>query len=154
MATSLYHWEAKSAELPSSGAPTGPTQTHGTNFSYKTLSFALNSKCTFHGKVPTNYGGGTVQVVLDAVIPAGVSGSWTWGVKLLGRLDNETFDAALGTQVTQADTVGTTGRLHQTLVTITGPALTVGDALILEVQLTASPTGGNPLLYGVEIQEA
>lgn len=152
MPTTLLFWEAKAGTPPSSNAPDGGYE-DGTNFQYHYLSFALNEKILFHGIVPTGYGGGNVDVKVRWLPPAGTSGALTWGNKFLGREDGETFDSALSAQQTQADAVQDVGDLQECTISHVSPALAVGDALVLEVELTSALTGGNARMISVELQE-
>jgi hypothetical protein len=88
MATTLYSWQAKNCTPDDSAPPDGGYEA-GTNVNYHYLSFAVNEKVSYDGKIPTTYGGGNVDVILGWVPPSGTSGSATWGAKILGRADGE-----------------------------------------------------------------
>lgn len=152
MATSLIQWHAMAGQVQGVNRPQAK-YVDGTNFDHWVVAFAASEKLIFEGKIPQAYSGGAINVVVDWVADAATSGSATWGVKVLGRADGETYDNALSAQTTQADAVLAAGALHQTLIAIASPGLLAGDVLILELQLTSALTGGDALLKSVELQQ-
>ena len=146
-------WTARQGVPQASSAP-GFSYTDGTNFAYHHADFAVNEVLNFHGIMPASYtASGSINVVVNWIPPTGTSGSATWGAKVLGREDGETFDAALSSQSTQADSVQSVDQLHQATIAISSPALSPGDAFVLELELTSALTGGDAYLISVELQE-
>lgn len=153
MATTLMERMARQGVPQSSNAP-GFSYTEGSNFAYHHADYGANELLNFHGIIPQSYSAsGSINVVVNWIPPSGTSGSATWGAKVLGREDGEAYDAALSSQATQADSVQSTDEIHQTTIAINSPALSPGDAFILELELTSALTGGDAYLISVEVQE-
>jgi hypothetical protein len=153
MATTLKTWTARQGVPRASNAP-GFSYTDGTNFAYHHADFAVNELLNFHSVVPASYtANGDINIVVLWVPPVGTSGSATWGAKVLGREDGEAFDAALSSQSTQADAVQSTGDIHHATIAISAPALSPGDAFVIELELTSALTGGDAYLISLELQE-
>lgn len=159
MATSLLYFDAAAGRFASTTLSPAGLFTFGTNFGYFTLEFdqATAEKVNFHGVIPVGY---TAAADISVIVywKAGQTGDVVWGAKVLGRTDNETFDAALGAQATVTDSVVTINTLRVATISLVAPALAAGDWFILEIARNAAAAGdtsaGDASLIGVEVQQA
>jgi len=139
MATTQLILGPESAILGSS-AP-GVSYTAGTNFTYMTLDFDQSTaeKCYFIAPLVQAYGGGNISAKIYWT--ASATGNVVWGIKYLGRVDDEVLDSALSSQSTVTDSVTAANDLMVATVTLSSPSLAGGDLLILELSRVAGDAG-------------
>lgn len=166
MATSLIWWEAMAAKFPAANAPAA-LFTAGANFNWMGLSFAGNAGaadeyCDFIGVVPDSYtGAGNVTAriywVPAAASPAGENCSWD--VSILGRVDDEIFDAAFTDTATFNDVVTAAADLQVAPVALAAPTLQPGDIILLRVNRDHDEADGgtaldeDAVLIGIQLVE-
>lgn len=137
MSATLIVWTAGDAIFPASIAPQAKF-TVGSNFPYMTLAYDKDDieKAYFHGVIPSYYGDGNITV--DVYWTTTGTGDVQWGIKFLGLVDDEVFDAAMSSATTSTDTITAANDLMITSFTLSSPALVNGDYLIIELQRVAT----------------
>lgn len=137
MANSLKSWSSRAALLPGSSAPAA-VYAAGTNFPRLTLDFDQTSaeKCYFYAVVPQIYAGGNID--FDIWWTAAATGNVVWGIKYLGRVNDEVFDAAISSQTTVTDGVTASNDIMLATVSVSSPTLAAGDWLVVELERVAA----------------
>lgn len=116
-------------------------QTEGTNFPYYVLNFDKDTdeSAFWEFIVPDDYDGGiiTVNIWYKTTVTTGMV---VFEVKVLGREEGETFDAALGIgHSNSADTVpGSAGNIGICAPAAFNPVWTAGDLVILKLMRDVS----------------
>lgn len=140
MANSMFFWEAAGAKFPASAAP-AYVPTVGTNFVWAGLAFAggtADESCYFTGVIPEFYtaaGGITWKFYWVPASGCTAADQVRWALASIGRVDDETFDAALGDSaaVTDIVTAGVDADLHVATATVATPSLAPGDLIMVKV---------------------
>ena len=140
MATSLFFWEAAAAKFPATAAPAA-VFTAGTNFVWVSLAFAgstADESCYFIGVMPDTYSAaGNITWRLYYLPATGCSegDKVRWDIGIVGRVDDETFDAAMSDTASVTDTIsaGVEADLHIAEVNDTAPTLAPGDLIVVKV---------------------
>jgi hypothetical protein len=98
-----------------------------------------------------------VEMIVYWLSDGSSTGVVKFGVKLLGRTDGETYDAALGTQQSNTDTRSAANTLHAFSVTLNSPGLDKGDIVIVELERLATDVAdtynGDALVLGIELRQ-
>lgn len=141
MATTLAKWMASWKLVPESGGPQ-LTWRAGTNHDGWVLSFAKGEGVDLWTVMPQNYSASAdLQMVIYWLTDTSSTGDIIWSSEFLGRIDQETFDAALGTAQTITDSRAVADAVH--VATISGgsfstPALSPGDLTVFHLERSTS----------------
>jgi hypothetical protein len=165
MATSLIYWQAANALLPASNAPAGLYRA-GTNYPSFTLAFAGNAgsadeSAFFHAVVPDVYQGGTVffRIYWEPATSSPAGENCSWDVSIIGRADDEAFDAAFTETQTVNDVVTAAADIQIASTATAAATLTAGDLVVIRILRDYDEANGgtaldeDALLHGFQLLE-
>jgi len=142
-------FDPKSAVLPTAN-PAAYSDPDGTNFSYGQLAFddSIDESVYFIFAMDEFYDS---QTIYFDIFWKGTSTSndVVWQINLLGRIDDEVWDAVLGSDNYIADTAkGTADDLAKATITVSSTGLAPSDLVILKVSRDADSTNATDNFSG------
>jgi hypothetical protein len=112
----------------------------GSNNSYLALAFVGtggggDESCFLMGNLPESYAGGNIQFTFYWIAASGSTSGHnvSWDASILGRIDDEPFDAAYTETHTVNDLVTTVGDLNVVTSTAAAATLAAGDFVSVKV---------------------
>lgn len=142
-------FDPASAVLPTTN-PAALVKTNGTNHTFNELDFdtTTDESCYWIFQMDEFYDSGAIQIHVFWKAAA-TTGSVVWQANLLGRVDTEIWDTALGSASYIQDTVqGTTEYLSKATIDIASTGLNPSDLVILKISRDADGTGGTDNMAG------
>ena len=156
MAVTLAMWEADSALLPATNPP-AVKYTSGSNFPWLSLAYdaSTEEKAYFFSVMPQIYAAGTITVRIFWTSAS--TADVVWGVKFLGRVDDEVLDVAISSQSTVTDTITAANDIMVASISLSSPAVAALDWMVWEVARVAAngadDSAGDALLLAVSLSE-
>ena len=144
-----YVYTPQGAVLPTAN-PAAYSDPDGTNFTYPMLSFddTTDESVYFTFPIDTFYNSGTIYFDIWWK-GANTVNDVVWQVNLLGRIDDEVFDSALGTANYIADTAkGTAHDIAKCTIEVSTTGLVPSDFVILKLSRDADSTNATDNFVG------
>jgi len=144
-----YIFQPKDAILPTVN-PAAYSDPDGTNFSYGQLAFddTTDESVYYIFPMDTFYDSGTLYFDIWWK-GTNITNDVVWQVNLLGRIDDEVWDAALGSDNYIADTAkGTADDLAKATITVATTGIVPSDMVILKLSRDADSTNATDNFVG------
>jgi len=144
-----YIFQPKDAILPTTN-PAAYSDPDGTNFSYGQLAFdaTTQEQVFFIAPMDSFYNSATLYFDIWWKAAA-TSGDVVWQINLLGRVDGEVWDAAMGTDEYVVDTAkGTTEYLAKATVEVSTTGLVPSDLIVIKLSRDADSTNDTDDMAG------
>lgn len=144
-----YIFVPEAEGLPTAN-PAAYSDPDGTNFTYPQLAFddSTDESKYYTFTMDSFYDSGTIYIDIWWK-GANIANDVVWQVNLLGRVDDEVFDSALGADQFVVDTAkGTAHDIAKCTITISTPGISPSDFVILKLSRDADSTNGTDNFVG------